>query len=210
MFTLESADYFENFDLDSIVTPVNICNFEKLLSQMNYDKHKTEELVNSFRNGFELGYEGPQDIQRRAPNLKLRVGNETILWNKVMKEVKKKCYAGPFSEVPFKQFVQSPIGLVTKDSGRDTRLIFHLSYPKQGLSINSCTPKHKCTVKYPDFNDAVRLCWEEFQRFPDISQVFIGKSDFTSAFHNLGMKKSDFKFLVMKALSPIDGKIYFS
>ena len=45
-----------------------------------------------------------------APNLKLTVGNETILWNKVMKEVKAKRYAGPFTE----DFIQSPIGLVPK------------------------------------------------------------------------------------------------
>ena len=54
---------------------------------------------------------------------------EIILWNKVMKEVKEKRFAGPFKEIPFEHFIQSPIGLVPKDGGKYYRLIFHLSYP---------------------------------------------------------------------------------
>ena len=50
-----------------------------------------------------------------APNLKFRVGNPTILWNKVMKEVGLGRYAGPFKQIPFNNYIQSPIGLVEKD-----------------------------------------------------------------------------------------------
>ena len=47
-----------------------------------------------------------------------------------MKEVKLGRYAGPFPTIPYEEdFIQSPIGLVPKDQGCDTRLIFHLSYP---------------------------------------------------------------------------------
>ena len=94
-------------------------------------------------------------IQRTASNLKLRVGSQTILWNKIMKEVKLKRFIGPFAEKPpFRDFIQSPVGLVPKDSGQDMRLIFHLSYPKDGASINSETPKELCLVQYCDFNEA--------------------------------------------------------
>ena len=82
--------------------------------------------------GFCLEYQGPTDIQQRAPNLKLNgVGNPTVLWNKVMKEVKAKRYAGPFKEIPFKNFIQSPIGLVPKDNGKDVQLIFSLVIPEK-------------------------------------------------------------------------------
>ena len=57
-----------------------------------------------------------------------------------MKEVKEERYAGPFSEPPFTEFIQSPIGLVPKDNGKATRLIFHLLYPKDSVSINLATP----------------------------------------------------------------------
>ena len=72
-----------------------------------------------------------------------------------MVEVKTKRYAGPFEKVPYKYFIQSPIGLVPKDKGKKTRLIFHLSYPKTGDSVNSGIPEDLCSVEYPDFMDAV-------------------------------------------------------
>ena len=76
-----------------------------------------------------------------------------------MKEVGLGHYAGPYQQPPFQTYKQSPIGLVPKDGGTKTRLIFHLSYPKNGTtSVNYNTPKEKCKVKYPSFDDAVRLC----------------------------------------------------
>ena len=87
-----------------------------------------------------------------------------------MKEVKLKCVAGPFNQIPFNNFIQSPIGLVPKAGGDQTRLISHLSYdfkkknkngkeeeetePCMGL-LNSNTPKEKCSVKYRDLDFAV-------------------------------------------------------
>ena len=143
---------FENFDLENIKSPVNAEVFEELLTSSNYDRIETEFLIDGFKNGFSLGYEGPEDVQIKSPNLKFRgVGNNLILWNKVMKEVKEKRYAGPFKEIPFEHFIQSPIGLVPKDGGRDTRLIFHLSYPRVGnnsrsSSVNANTPIEICKV----------------------------------------------------------------
>ena len=87
---------------------------DRLLKKTNYDNNKREKLVNGFRNGFDLGYRGPTNIQQKAPNLKFTIGDETELWNKVMKEVELKRYAGPFEAIPYKNFIQSPIGLVPK------------------------------------------------------------------------------------------------
>ena len=129
--------FYTNFDLEHVVTPVRADVLEQLLIETNYDPVERDFIINSFKHGFDLGYQGQTtNIQRKAPNLKLTVGNHTILWNKVMKEVKLGRYAGPFEEPPFMDFIQSPIGLVPKD-GSDTRLIFHLSYPRSRKSINS-------------------------------------------------------------------------
>ena len=197
--------HYEIFDLDTIKTPVNIKNFAKLLEESKYDKVETAFLIDGFTNGFSLEYAGPGDVQITSPDLKFReVGNATILWNKVMKEVKKKRYAGPFEQMPFKNYTQSPIGLVPKHGGKDTKLIFYLSYPgAKGTSVNENTPSDCCTVQYPDFNDAVQLCIREGK------SCHIAKSDMKSAIRNLGMKKKHWKFLVMKAESPIDGKTYY-
>ena len=187
------------------MTPVNVNNLEYLLKQTNYDPTKTQFLIDGFTNGFDLGYRGPENIQQTSNNLKFSVGNEVELWNKVMKEVKEKRYAGPFKEIPFDNFIQSPIGLVPKQ-GNKTRLIFHLSYPRdttKGHSVNHNTPKELTKVTYSDFDQAVKLCILEGPG------CYMGKSDMTSAFRHLNIKKKHWKYLVMKAKSPIDRQWYY-
>ena len=175
-----------------------------MLEHFKYNQYETRFLVNGFRFGFDLGYRGQStNIQRNSPNLKLRVGSTVVLWNKIMKEVKLKRFAGPFEKPPFDEYIQSPVGLVPKDGGKDTRLIFHLSYPRNGDSINSGTPKKWCKVKYPDFAEAVRKCL-------DIGDFcVIAKSDMKSAFRNLGILRKHWKFLILMAQSPLDGKWYY-
>ena len=124
-----------------------------------YDDKKIEYLHDGFCNGFSLNYQGNlKKVRCTSPNLKLRVGSYMELWNKVMKEVKLGRFAGPYEEPPFEYFVQSPIGLVPKDKGKKTRLIFHLSYPRDGDSVNVGIPQECCKVKYPDFEEAIKLC----------------------------------------------------
>ena len=83
-------------------------------------------MLDGFTNGFDIGYRGPLIRQSKSQNIPFTVGNKVILWNKIMKEVKAGGYAGPFEEIPFENFIQSPVGLVPK-KGDKTRLIFHLS-----------------------------------------------------------------------------------
>ena len=140
---------YHNWDLDNIVTPIKANVLDGLLRHYGYEEEKTKFLVEGFKEGFSIGYSGKEDVQLTAPNLKLRVGSELELWNKVIKEVKLKRYAGPFENIPYEHFIQSPIGLVSKDNGTKTRLIFHLLYPRngKGMSINANTPRELCTVK---------------------------------------------------------------
>ena len=113
-----------------MVTPVDASKLKMLLEESNYPRKKTADLINGFINGFYIGYEGPKEIVQESKNLQLRVGSKLELWNKVMKEVKDKRFAGPYKKPPFKHYIQSPIGLVPKDGGRKTRMIFHLSHPR--------------------------------------------------------------------------------
>ena len=138
--------YYTNFDLESVISPVDPDALEELLLQSKYNPDETKFLVDGFRKGFDIGFQGKiEGVRRFAPNLRLRIGNVTILWNKIMKEVKLGRFVGPFDKPPFADFIQSPVGLVPKDGGKDTRLIFHLSYPRVGGEpINSGTPKDIC------------------------------------------------------------------
>ena len=204
---------FTNLDISSVKTPVKVDILANLLRESGFDAQKTQALIQGFSQGFDIGYRGPVIVQKLSPNLKLRVGNETILWNKVMKEVGEGRFAGPFKQIPFSNHIQSPIGLVPKDK-TNTRLIFHLSYPRAGDSVNSQTPKEWCSVNYPSIDDAIQRCLQECdilcETDPDSSSpIYMGKSDWKSAFCNLGIRPDQFCYLVLKARSPLDKQWYF-
>ena len=193
-------------DIENIITPVKVDKLKFYLEETKYNKTESEFLIDGFQNGFDLGYKGPENIQQTSNNLKFTIGDKIELWNKVMKEVKELRYAGPFKKIPFENYIQSPIGLVPKDGGKKTRLIFHLSHPRdetKGASVNKATPQDLCTVKYKEFDQAVRLCIDEGKG------CYMGKSDMTSAFRHLAMKKKFWKYLVMKAQNPLDDQWYY-
>ena len=95
----------------------------------------------------------------------------------------------------------------SKDGGVKTRLIFHLSYPRVGgKSVNSEIPKDLCTVVYPDFESAIRLCQSIGK---SSGTIFLSKSDMSAAFRNLPMMVRDFMLLLMKAEHPDTGLTYY-
>ena len=189
-----------------MVTTVDADKLEQFLNDTNYEPKLTCEVVNNFRYGFPLGYKGPKNVRLQSPNLPFHVGNETVLWNKIIQEMEKKRFAGLFVKIPFKYYIQSPVGLVPKDGGKDVHLIFHLSHPKNGTtSVNANTPKHLCKVHYPDFSEAVQICMQESLTRP----VYLSRSDVKAAFRNFNMARKYWKLLVFKAKSPIDGKWYY-
>ena len=78
-----------------------------------------------------------------------------------------------------------------------------MSYPRGGTtSVNYNTPESICKVKYPDFNEAIQLCIKAGKNCK------IAKSDMTSAFRNLGIMRRHWRYLIMIAKSPFDGKWY--
>ena len=78
-----------------------------------------------------------------------------------------------------------------------------MTYPRSGQSVNSETPKEKCHVKYCEFDKAVKHCIEEG------IGCSIARSDVSLVFRNLGILLKHWKFLLMKARSPLDGKWYY-
>ena len=199
---------------DDIVTPVNADKLLEYLTLSNYDRDKTNHLVNGFNEGFSIGYEGPVEHCDEANNLPLCIGSLTDIWNKVMKEVKESRYAGPFLKPPTDYYIQSPIGLVPKSGGK-TRLIFHLSYDfgKKFCqrSVNFHTPQHLCTVKYNDLNSAVRQCLEllNLNKINGKTEIYYSKSDCSHAFRILPIKIQHRKFLTMKARHPVTGQWWY-
>ena len=201
--------YHFNYDLESVVTPINVDVYERLLRESKYPTEEIEFLVKGFREGFSLGYQGPQDRQDTAANIPLNVGSPTILWNKMMKEVKHGRFAGPYCDPPFANYIQSPVGLVPK-AGNQTRLIFHLSFDFKGNwgSVNLNTPDDICSVQYRDLDYAVTTCIELLRR-EGCEIIFYSKSDLQSAFRTVPLGFSSYKWLLMKVQEPRTKKYFF-
>ena len=132
-----------------------------------------------------------------------------------MKQVAERRYAGPFEQIPFQNYIQSPIGLVPK-AGNKTRLIFHLSYnfsdKPEDCSLNGCTPKELCSVKYNNLDHAVRRCLQvsKLARIEhNRESVYLAKSDLMSAFRMIPIKKEHWCWMILKAEDPRDGKVKF-
>ena len=85
------------------------------MRQTNYPQKEIDYLCDGCRRGFDIQYKGPQQRKSNAKNIPLRYGSETKLWNNIIKEVRMKRVAGPYDEIPFDNYIQSPIGLVPKD-----------------------------------------------------------------------------------------------
>lgn len=202
--------WFENHDIESIVTPVDVPSLERLLLETNYGKDKVEFLVEGFTKGFKLGYQGPLTGRRFAPNHKLRAGSQVDLWNKLMKEVQAKRCAGPWLEndIPFDKFLQSPITLIDKKGAEGVegtagvRLIFDLSWPR-GDSLNDHTPQELKTCEYPLFDKAVQMCLKEGKG------CFMSSADCKSAFKQLPLAPDQFCLVVMMCEHPISKRKYY-
>ena len=190
--------------ISRIYTPVKADILNDLLIDSQYDEKKRLFLFNGFKRGFPLHYEGSKQVKVTSRNLPLHVGDHTDLWNKVMKEVQAKRFAGPYENIPYTNYIQSPIGLVPKDGGKKTRLIFHLSHPKgAGTSVNACIPEKYCSVRYPDFEQAVKMCKEAGKN------CRAGKSDMSAAFRHVPLSPHVWKYLILKAEHPITKKLYY-
>ena len=106
-FILDTIDVLEcepNYDFTNIVTPVRV-DILDLLRQARYDEYEMKFLTNGFRFGFPIGYQGPEDRQQEAKNLPQCCRTKTDLWNKMMKEVQLKRFAGPFKQIPFSKYI---------------------------------------------------------------------------------------------------------
>ena len=69
-------EYYENFNLTSIVTPLQVEKYAALLKEVNYDPVETDFLIDGFTNGFDISYRGEQIRQSSSSNIPFSVGNK--------------------------------------------------------------------------------------------------------------------------------------
>ena len=75
LFYVTELEAFTNYDLENIITPVDVDHFEELLLESEYDAEETSFLVNGFRHGFDIEYNGPAKCQSKSENIPFTVGN---------------------------------------------------------------------------------------------------------------------------------------
>ena len=188
-----------------------------MLEEAEYNPIEMKFLIEGFTKGFDLGYQGPQKRRNTSKNIPFSVGNKEILWQKILKEVKNKRFAGPFKEIPFEYYVQSLVGVVPKAES-DTHLIFYLSFDfnENEKSVNHYTPKEKCSVKCKDLDHAVQASLtllrqlDEQGQGQNQGQIWYGKTDIKSAFRLIPLRPGVFWLLIIMAHHPVmNEKCYF-
>ena len=147
-------------------------------------------LVQGFKEGFQVGYEGPV-VYSPTPNLPSAMLQPEIVDQKLDKECKLGRLAGPFSFIPFQNLKISPIGLVPKKQSGKFRLIHHLSHPP-GASINDGISEEHSKVIYQSIDDAVKIINELGQG------CFLAKTDVAEAFRIVPLHPSQYTLFGMK------------
>ena len=126
-----------------------------------------------------------------SKNHKSALDNSNIVRQKIKEEVDAGRVAGPFKEKPFPNLWVSPVGIVPKSEAGKFRLIFDLSHPP-GRSVNDGIPPTNSSVKYTQFDDAVKMVHQLGQGAEMI------KADIKSAFRLIPINPADFMLLGMQ------------
>lgn len=101
------------------------------------DKHAALVIITSIRTGVRLGYTGARNGVHRGGNLQSASDNAAAVDANIEKELQlgRRCRLASPSAFPF--FFANPLGVVFKRGGSKPRIIHHLSYPRQGDSVNA-------------------------------------------------------------------------
>lgn len=99
-------------DQNKMPTPINADQLESYLD--GYDEKKKQYLLQGFRKGFSLEYQGPRK-PFSCPNLKSAIDNPKVIEEKNNKELEYDRVEGPFKTKSFPNIRISPLGLVPKN-----------------------------------------------------------------------------------------------
>ncbi len=101
------------------------------------DRHAALMIVTAIRTGVRLGYTGVRNGVHRGGNLQSASDNAVAVDANIEKELQlgRRCKIASPQAFPF--FFANPLGVVFKRGGSKPRVIHHLSYPRQGDSVNA-------------------------------------------------------------------------
>ena len=149
--------------------------------------------------GANIGFFG-----QRSPgfsrNLPTALAQPDIVKANLDKKVSLGRVAGPFSTAPFPNFKVSSIGLVPKKYWDKFCTIFHLSFPKSGVtSINNSISKEDFSLNYITIDTAIEGILANGRG------CFLAKTDVDSVFRLIPLRSCDYEFFDMQW----EGKFYY-
>lgn len=137
----------------NLETPVNPSKLASLL--YDYDSNKRDYLIEGFTAGFRLGANYNYDSVQINNSISTHKHSD-LVWESIKKEMSLGRIKGPFTPLPFKNLVISPIGIVPKKTPGSFRMIHNLSAPV-GFSVNDAIDKSFSSVQYDSVDDAIRI-----------------------------------------------------
>ena len=183
-----NPQHIKNYRLPNefqIVTPIKPDMFKQYL--VGYDPHKTEFLIEGFKYGFKIPFEGEHKFNFNK-NLKSAIENSQILKEKINKEVVAGRVEGPFARPPFENFRVSPLDVVPKAKSGEYGVIHDLSSP-HGSSVNDGISPDCKSVKYQSIDLTCQLILK-FGR-----KCMLSKIDVEHAYKLIPVHSSDFYLL---------------
>ena len=170
-------------------TPIDVTRL-KIELQDFPDQLFVSHLCQELQEGTRIGYTGPRK-PRLSKNLPSAYKNAAVVSETLAKEIALGRVAGPFSNPPFPNLQVSPIGVIPKKHSDKFRLIFHLSYPKTGDSINSFISKEGYSLQYTKIDNAIAALLDFGPG------TFMAKTDIESAFRIFPIHRDDWELLGM-------------
>lgn len=155
---------------------------------MNHeDQAFVKMIVDSCKHGVNIGYEGPA-VQRICKNWPSTVALSSAVEQSIAKDISMGRKLGPFNEIPFSDFIVSPMGAFKKRRSNKVRVIHDLSYPS-GVSVNDFISKEKYTLSYMSIDDVV----EKVQQYG--KGALMAKLDLQDAYHYCLVRPEDWHLL---------------
>ena len=137
-------------------SPLHLNHFHKYLSN-HPDQAWCSKLLKGIKCSVNIGFDGERTTII-SDNWKSAVDHPEVITEYLAKEVAAAHKAGPFTQLPFSDFVGSPMGVVAKKHSFPVkyRIIYDLSWPPQD-SVKNHIDSDAFRCFYGSFDDAVAL-----------------------------------------------------
>ena len=154
-----------------------------------YNQELRHYLVSGFRQGFSTGCTNlsPGDAATNLPSCQEA---PHVIDQYIEKEMRAGRLAGPFLSTNEQIRKISPIGLISKSTPGDYRVIHHLSFPA-GESVNDSISRAHTAVQYGSIDDAVELVGR-------LENPYMAKTDIVKAFRIIPIIPSETSLLAFR------------